>query len=62
MDKQCVRCGRAGHDSDECPWPLVNPTPHSDAVAIEKQKTKQVALLALFGLGLIAGLAPSPEK
>lgn len=23
MDKQCVRCGRAGHDSDECPWPLV---------------------------------------
>lgn len=22
MEKQCVRCGRAGHDSDECPWPL----------------------------------------
>lgn len=22
-EKQCVRCGRAGHDSDECPWPLV---------------------------------------
>lgn len=22
MDKQCVRCGRAGHDSCECPlWP-----------------------------------------
>lgn len=20
MDKQCVRCGRAGHDSCECPW------------------------------------------
>lgn len=19
-EKQCVRCGRAGHDSDECPW------------------------------------------
>lgn len=23
MDKQCVRCGRAGHDSCECPWPIV---------------------------------------